>query len=67
MNNNMEIKKLRKAKKAPFKRSKALPGRNDLCPCGSKKKFKNCCQVEYRLKLQKHVTETRAKQIKDKR
>jgi uncharacterized protein YecA (UPF0149 family) len=20
-----------------------LPGRNDLCPCGSGRKFKNCC------------------------
>ena len=21
----------------------ALPGRNDLCPCGSGRKFKHCC------------------------
>jgi len=21
-------------------------GRNDLCPCGSKKKFKKCCMIE---------------------
>ena len=24
-------------------KSDLLPGRNDLCPCGSGKKFKNCC------------------------
>lgn len=24
-----------------------LPGRNDPCPCGSGKKFKNCCLVKY--------------------
>ena len=23
--------------------SKKLTGRNDLCPCGSGKKYKNCC------------------------
>ena len=22
------------------------PGRNDLCPCGSKKKFKKCCAAK---------------------
>jgi len=30
------------AKKAPVKVDKA-PGRNDPCPCGSGKKYKNCC------------------------
>jgi hypothetical protein len=24
-------------------RVKKLPGRNDLCPCGSGKKYKHCC------------------------
>ncbi|MBH2042097.1 MAG: SEC-C domain-containing protein [Comamonadaceae bacterium] len=25
------------------KHAAAPPGRNDLCPCGSGKKFKKCC------------------------
>jgi hypothetical protein len=29
---------------APFRRSAPKVGRNDLCPCGSGKKFKRCCQ-----------------------
>ena len=29
-------------KKEPY-RAKKKPGRNDLCPCGSGKKYKNCC------------------------
>ena len=24
----------------------AKPGRNDLCPCGSGKKFKRCCEAK---------------------
>lgn len=24
--------------------SRSKPGRNDRCPCGSGKKFKNCCE-----------------------
>jgi preprotein translocase subunit SecA len=27
----------------PVKRAEAKVGRNDLCPCGSGKKFKKCC------------------------
>ena len=27
----------------PFRRSMLEVGRNDLCPCGSGKKFKQCC------------------------
>ena len=27
----------------PFKRKYPKVGRNELCPCGSKKKFKHCC------------------------
>ncbi len=30
------------AKKEPIKKEKKV-GRNDLCPCGSGKKYKNCC------------------------
>ena len=29
-------------KKEPVKKEKTT-GRNDLCPCGSGKKYKNCC------------------------
>ena len=28
---------------APIKRDSSKVGRNDLCPCGSGKKYKNCC------------------------
>ena len=31
------------AKKEPVKRKDAKVGRNDLCPCGSGKKYKKCC------------------------
>lgn len=27
----------------PIRKSDAEPGRNDPCPCGSGKKFKQCC------------------------
>ncbi len=27
----------------PIKRDSSKVGRNDLCPCGSGKKYKNCC------------------------
>lgn len=27
----------------PFRNLKAKIGRNDLCPCGSQKKYKKCC------------------------
>ena len=31
-------------KQAPFVRTKKKePGRNDPCPCGSGKKYKDCC------------------------
>jgi preprotein translocase subunit SecA len=36
---NMELPK-------PMKRALPKVGRNDLCPCGSGKKFKKCCGVE---------------------
>jgi preprotein translocase subunit SecA len=31
------------SKKEPVKRKEAKVGRNDPCPCGSGKKYKNCC------------------------
>lgn len=33
----------REAKPEPFKRDKPKIGRNEPCPCGSGKKYKNCC------------------------
>ena len=34
---------LSKRKSTPIKRDTSKVGRNDLCPCGSGKKFKQCC------------------------
>ena len=34
---------LKKTKKVEPIRAGKNPGRNDPCPCGSGKKFKNCC------------------------
>ena len=36
-------KESRGGRKEPVKRSAAKVGRNDPCPCGSGKKYKNCC------------------------
>jgi preprotein translocase subunit SecA len=36
------------AKKAPVRRVNKV-GRNDLCPCGSGKKYKNCCQKDSKI------------------
>ncbi|MCY6958804.1 preprotein translocase subunit SecA [Clostridium brassicae] len=33
-------------KKEPIRRKEEKVGRNDLCPCGSGKKYKNCCGKE---------------------
>lgn len=30
----------------PFRRKKPRIGRNDICPCGSKEKYKFCCGSE---------------------
>jgi preprotein translocase subunit SecA len=30
-------------KNIPYKRGHSKSGRNDLCPCGSGLKYKNCC------------------------
>jgi preprotein translocase subunit SecA len=32
-------------KKEPI-RNRPTPGRNDLCPCGSGKKYKRCCMAK---------------------
>ena len=36
----------KRAVKAPTAKSQKKAGRNDPCPCGSGKKFKNCCGAE---------------------
>ena len=33
-------------KEVPFQGLRLKTGRNDLCPCGSGKKFKKCCQYK---------------------
>jgi len=35
-----------RGKAIPVKRESAKVGRNELCPCGSGKKFKQCCEKE---------------------
>ena len=37
------VEQSEKAKKAKTFVKKEEVGRNDLCPCGSGKKYKNCC------------------------
>lgn len=37
-----EYRKMLKGEDAPVQKE-AAPGRNDLCPCGSGKKYKKCC------------------------
>lgn len=58
--NNEEIQKMWMKMHTPWIRKDKKVGRNDLCPCGSGKKFKNCtCYAlkdnsKYRLDL-KHT------------
>lgn len=33
------------------------PGRNEPCPCGSKKKFKNCCLRKFEDKVSEMLVE----------
>lgn len=33
------------ANASPYMKREEVPGRNDLCPCGSGKKYKKCCMV----------------------
>lgn len=33
----------------------AKPGRNDLCPCGSGRKFKKCCEAKQRTGANSHL------------
>ena len=40
---NKKKKEETKKKNIPFKRSIKKIGRNELCPCGSGKKYKRCC------------------------
>ena len=36
-----------------FEENMFLPDKNDLCPCGSKKKYKNCCGKRWKSKEEK--------------
>jgi SWIM/SEC-C metal-binding protein len=41
-----DLSDLKKLLQPPEKKQPRLKiGRNELCPCGSQKKFKKCCQV----------------------
>jgi len=40
---NKKKREEEKKKNTPFKRSTRKIGRNELCPCGSGKKYKRCC------------------------
>jgi hypothetical protein len=54
------IDKMNADREAQAKKKK--PQRNDPCGCGSGLKFKNCCEIQIRLGLQKRVIDARAKQ-----
>lgn len=52
MSESEMLKRLRKNpedelyyKRVPYQASKPKTGRNELCPCGSLKKFKKCCLI----------------------
>lgn len=51
---------------APYTRKQPFIQRNDLCPCGSKLKYKRCCGLKNRISMQKKVIEIRNKQRKNK-
>jgi hypothetical protein len=50
--NNVAIEEIQpaslpiKPKRQPYKRREAKPKRNGKCPCGSGKKWKQCCEKE---------------------
>ena len=54
---------MEKQKPTPYVRKAPFPQRNQLCTCGSGKKFKKCCEPKYFAKLQQHVRTERAKQL----
>lgn len=43
--------------KKGFKIKKIGKGRNDLCACGSGKKYKNCCRLVFRIKTDEELAE----------
>ena len=51
--------------KRGLKKRKVGHGRNDLCECGSGKKYKNCCKPVYRMKTDEELAEE--KSIHDER
>lgn len=67
MNEKTRLKKESKKRMLPFFDNKGLPfraqsiGRNELCPCKSGKKVKNCCKLETRYYTKKKETEKEPK------
>jgi uncharacterized protein YecA (UPF0149 family) len=43
MQKNMKINRGEDTSRTPVKSADSKVGRNDLCPCGSGKKYKKCC------------------------
>lgn len=52
-------------KKTPLVRKYPKYQRNEPCPCGSGKKFKNCCEKAYQVNLQQKVITVRHNHMKD--
>jgi hypothetical protein len=57
----MQTKQRTKLKKLPYKRSQPKPGRNELCPCGSGLKYKNCHDRQFKIAFQKKMMDLRQK------
>jgi hypothetical protein len=49
----------------PLVRKYPKYSRNELCPCGSGKKFKHCCELAYRLNLSQKVINFRQDHMKN--
>lgn len=60
----MDIEKEKKKKvKVPYKRKVVIPNRNEVCPCGSGKKFKRCCGSRLQDAVKRKLEERREKQL----
>jgi uncharacterized protein YecA (UPF0149 family) len=57
----MEKEKVKKQNfRVPYKRKVVIPNRNELCPCGSGKKFKRCCGSRMQDAMKRKIEERRA-------
>jgi hypothetical protein len=53
-------------KEKPFRKKHVKPQRNAVCPCGSGKKFKYCCEREFRNQMQNQIIKDNAEKSKVK-